>query len=112
MKGYLLYDWKTGKRSDKDILQLSCYQLYAINKWKAPIDQIKVIPVYLAEEKICLEPIKALKIKEVEEYIQDSVDQMKSVLFSLSENKADIDHCPKTDLSWRCRNCKFQEICS
>lgn len=108
---YVLYDWKTGKRSDKDILQLSCYRLYAMNKWKVEADKIRVIPVYLAEEKVSFEPVTPIEANKVKSYIFNSVDEMKSVLFDVKENKTDIEHCPKIKDSWRCKNCKFQEIC-
>lgn len=108
---FVLYDWKTGKATDKDILQLSCYALYAVNKWKAEPDRIKIIPVYLTQERIPFKPIEALKIDGVKTYIRESIDAMKLILSDISKNKADINKCPKTDNTWRCRNCKFQEIC-
>jgi len=108
---FTLYDWKTGKPSDKDVFQLSCYVLYAMDKWGLAPEQIAIVPVYLAEEKTAVSPIKAIDIDKVKEHIRGSIDEMKSVLLDIDENKADISRCPKTDTSWRCKNCKFQEIC-
>jgi hypothetical protein len=108
---YLLYDWKTGRKNDNDILQLSFYQLYAVNKWRIASEQIKVMPVYLALDEFSLLPIMAIGTEEVKEYMRGSIKQMKQVLLAGAKDKADINHCPKTgDLS-RCRKCRFQEIC-
>ena len=110
-EGYVLYDWKTGKPSDKDIFQLSCYILYAVEKWKAERRTIKVIPVYLAVDKVSLTPVKEVEEDTIKSYIKSSIEEMKSVLLNLGENAANIENCPKTDDTWRCKNCKFQEIC-
>jgi hypothetical protein len=108
--GYLIYDWKTGKPSDKDVLQLSCYVLYAVYKWKAHPAQVKVIPAYLTQD-LTPTPVEAVGVDEVKGYIRDSIEEMKSILSNVEENRADIEKCPKTESVWRCKNCKFQEIC-
>ena len=109
---YNLYDWKTGRASDDDKLQLSCYALYTMNKWQISLENIKVIPVYLAEESPRFIPLEGVVIEDVKNHIRQSVDVMKSVLISdVEANEIDIAKCPKTDTSWRCRNCFFQEIC-
>lgn len=108
---YLLYDWKTGKPHDKDVLQLSCYALYAINKWKAQPKDIKIIPVYLTEEECSCSPIAPLDVESVAKYIRDSVEQMRSILSDVKNNKADATLCVKTENPRRCGNCRFKEIC-
>lgn len=111
-KEYSLYDWKTGKRNEKDILQLSCYSLYAMNKWQVSENQIKIIPAYLAEDEFLPLPVKAIASEQVKGYIRQSIEEMRSILVDIKGNKNDINNCPKTDDSWRCQKCKFQEICS
>lgn len=108
---YILYDWKTGRPQDKDILQLSCYSLYAVNKWKASFEQIKIVPVYLTQELNCPQPAAAKSPPDVENYIRASIAKMRAVLLDASDNKIDITQCVKTSQQWRCGNCKFQEIC-
>ena len=110
-KGYVLFDWKTGKPSDNDILQLSCYVLYASQKWKVDPNQIRVIPVYLTSEIASLKPVLPENTESIKKYIQESIDSMRSFLSTSSKCKADISLCPKTDDAWRCEYCKFQEIC-
>lgn len=109
---YLLYDWKTGKQNEKDAWQLSCYQNYAIHKWKIAANQIKIIPVYLAQDEILPASIEAVDPEKINSYIRQSLKEMRTVLISSQENKADIKQCPKTEDAWRCKRCKFQEICS
>ncbi|MFH1503948.1 MAG: PD-(D/E)XK nuclease family protein [Candidatus Omnitrophota bacterium] len=106
-----LYDWKTGKPSDKDILQLSCYTLYAMKKWQFEPDQIELVPACIAQEPAVFNLIEGIDINEVQEYVRGSISEMKAVLADVKENKINIDKCPKTKDTWRCSNCKFQEIC-
>ncbi|NQT28634.1 MAG: PD-(D/E)XK nuclease family protein [Candidatus Omnitrophica bacterium] len=109
---YLLYDWKTGKKNDKDIMQLSCYSLFATSKWQVSEDQIKVIPAYLAQDEFLPSPAEALSSEQTKDYIRRSIEEMKSVLLDTVSNKADINDFSKTDILWRCQRCKFREICS
>ena len=108
----LLYDWKTGKQNEKDIWQLSCYQHYAISKWEMLAEQIRIIPVYLTQDELLPSPIEAIAPEEIKDYIRQSIEKMKSILIDSRENKADIKSCPKTADLWRCKNCRFQEICT
>ena len=111
-KEYLLYDWKTGKRNEKDILQLSCYLIYAMDKWQVFEDQVRIIPAYLAQDEFLPLPVEAVASEQVKDYIRHSLETMRSVLVDVKGNKADINKCPKTDNLRRCQRCKFQEICS
>jgi len=106
---FFLYDWKTGKPYEKDIFQLSFYMLYAQYKWKADIKDMRIVPVYLTQDSISFSPITPVSIDEVKTYAKSSLQDMKAVL--ISEDKADEKLCPKTTELWRCKNCKFKEIC-
>lgn len=108
---YTLYDWKTGKPSPKDALQLSCYALYAVNKWDAKVEEINIIPVYLAQEQLSLNHLEIIELEKVKQYIRETTRQMRAVLSDIAANKADINRCGKTEDTWRCERCKFQEIC-
>lgn len=108
---YWLYDWKTGRRSERDKLQLSCYALYAFSKLGISIDKVKIIPAYLTEEKVSLNPIQIINIDEVKNYINKSILRMKSVLEDFDKNQIDLKKCPKTENTKTCKYCNFQEIC-
>ncbi len=109
---YLLYDWKTGRITEKDILQLSCYALYASTKWGAKKEKIKIFPVYLSQEVGKILEVECIEVEKVKEYIRQSLNEMKYVLSDLKNNQADIGLCQKTTDTRRCQRCKFQEICT
>ena len=109
---YIIYDWKTGKPYDKDVFQLSFYKMYAESKWKASPENIKLIPVYLGSEEVSLTPVSAVPLEEIKTYIVNSIKDMKSVLYDIENNLANIELCAKTENAWTCKRCKFQEICS
>ncbi len=109
---YFLYDWKTGKQNEKDVWQLSCYQNYAIDKWRVSAEQIRIVPVYLTQTEAVPSAIKAIEPEKIKDYIRQSLKEIRSILVDSQENKADIKQCPKTDDTWRCKRCRFQEICT
>jgi len=107
----VLYDWKTGKPYDKDVLQLSCYVLYAMSKWKVKKEDVKIIPVYLTQGGELFKEIEAVGLEEVKKFIRDSIKEMKEILVDAENNKVDIKSCPKTKNEWTCKRCRFKEIC-
>ena len=109
---YMLYDWKTGRRNDKDILQLSCYALYTLDKWEVNVGKVRIFPVYLSEEGLDISQVECIAPEKIKEYIRQSLEEMRLVLTDLKNNQADIDLCGKTTDTWRCQRCRFQEICS
>ncbi|MDD3297082.1 MAG: PD-(D/E)XK nuclease family protein [Candidatus Omnitrophica bacterium] len=111
-EGYYLYDWKTGKPSDKDVLQLSFYVLYAVEKWGVLEKSIHVVPVYLNQEHVSFKPVEALAVADVKIYMRESIAKMKNILADSSNNVIDVQKCSKSKDAWKCRNCKFQEICT
>jgi len=108
---YTLYDWKTGKPSDKDIFQLSFYILYAQSKWGAPVDSVQIIPVYLNDPQVTLKSVTPCNLEEVADYAKKSMAAMRAVLPDPAVNEASIDLCPKTTNLRRCDFCRFKEIC-
>lgn len=108
---YVLYDWKTGKPSEKDRLQLSFYILYAMQKWNLNLEDIDISAVYLIQDDVSFLPIEPVDMKTVKEYITESIIKMKNLLSDVENNKADISNFDRTDQDWRCKNCKFKEIC-
>ncbi|MCP4651824.1 MAG: PD-(D/E)XK nuclease family protein [Candidatus Omnitrophica bacterium] len=108
---YCLYDWKTGKPSEKDVLQLSCYVLYAVSKWGLDPEDVNIIPIYLTQKGFSTDAVMPVNIDIVKTHIRGSLAEMRAVLLDVKNNKIDAKLCPKAEDSWRCKNCKFQEIC-
>ncbi len=111
-EGIRLYDWKTGKPSENDTLQLSCYALYAQSKWQARPHEIGIFPVYLLEEKIALNPIETIDADTVRTFLRHSIKEMRSLLKEGSDNEIIPAQCTKTEITARCARCFFQEICT
>jgi len=109
---YYLFDWKTGNVSEDDKLQLSCYGLFGIKKWDVTIDNIKIVPVYLNKENLNFKPLGKIDIEGVEDYIDKSVEEMKSLLKNVEFNDADIDDFPMVSEKSKCGRCSFQELCN
>lgn len=108
---YTLFDWKTGKPSDKDVFQLSFYVLYAGYRWRAALEDVDVVPVYLADAGATLASVTVANLGEVKNYVAKSVAAMRAVLIDVALNEADIARCPKTPFTKKCAYCRFQEIC-
>ena len=109
---YYLYDWKTGTPSDDDILQLSAYALYAATKWNLAMDQVKIIPVYLSLKPTSFAACRELETGRISEFIQTSIEEMKSRLTCAVSNQACVERFPKTASRHRCQTCFFQEVCN
>jgi len=111
-ENYIMFDWKTGKPSEKDRQQLSLYILYAMEKWKVSLENIRIVPVYLAQPEVSFTPVAPVAPEEMRSFIRSSLKAMRSVLSDPAQNKADPELCFKTEEAWRCNKCKFREICS
>mgnify|MGYP001168071259 FL=1 len=107
----LLYDWKTGKSSQNDAMQLSCYVLYGCSKWGADVDNFEITPVYLAKDDLEYSSVGVIPIEEVKTYIRDSLSDMRSLLISVEKNEIDPNKCEKTIDKYKCPRCKFKQIC-
>jgi len=111
-----LFDWKTGKRADRDELQLTCYALYACSAWEAVPKSIAVRAVYLNEVGADGRPVEVVmpydesRAEAVREYIRSSFSEMAALV--TADNVARIDDFPKCDNSSVCRRCQFQELCA
>jgi CRISPR/Cas system-associated exonuclease Cas4 (RecB family) len=106
---HVIYDWKTGKPSEKDMFQLSLYIGYAQEKWGiAPVD-VEIIPVYLSRDDVALTPGTPTSLTDVYAFVNESYATMKALL--KDPYTVDIDACPQTDDIHACRRCKYKELC-
>lgn len=119
----VLFDWKTGKETDKTIDQLYSYALYAKEVWEQPYDRLILSPVYLDSgnyEKIGFkqdQPISEPKVAETEAFIENSsLAMLESVAGAnleekLQSNKLRAQDCAYTEKRYHCRRCPFRELC-
>ncbi len=113
-KEVFIYDWKTGRggNTESDNIQLACYALYAMEKWKVSTADIRTIEYNLARDEMCEFPVDGEIIKGVREYIKESVSSMKAILRDETRNQAVETDFPKTGNKNICMQCNFKKVCT
>ena len=106
----ILYDWKTGKESDQEELQLSCYALFILNKWNIPPKNItaRVYNLKLNKEKEFV--INPELIEKTKDHIRKSIQEMQGLLEDKENNVANKDNFPIEEGPF-CGWCNFKKIC-
>ena len=111
-----IYDWKTGKEVKEHENQLEVYTLYAMEKWKLDLKQVRLFGIYLTKSI----PEKKVKptvdsINNVKHTIQQSIKEMKLLVNDFSESEVSLANFPKVndaiENSWPCSICNFKEVC-
>ena len=104
-----IIDWKTGRRTPGNKLQLAVYALYANYTWKYEIDKIKFYLCFLGSKtEICQEEINIPTLKSCYDIILSSYKEMVE-LFNFGNPS--IDDFPKCESDFRCENCRFRALC-
>jgi hypothetical protein len=107
----LIIDWKSGRASDRDVQQVACYGLYAMQKWNVGFDGLRAMLVYLLENTVSEVPITADQALAMQERIVTGIQAMCEALADPAGNAAREEDFPMTDQRRRCRRCNFHEIC-
>lgn len=108
---FFLFDWKTGKESAANDVQLAGYALYAVESWKAPPGSIETVLVYLKEGTVkSTTPDDAL-LAGARETIRASIGEMRALLADAARNVARKEDFPMTSDRRTCRSCFFRELC-
>lgn len=105
-----IVDWKTGS-GESNPLQFVVYTFHANDFFKIPLEDITVIEYNLLYDKKIIYSYSAQDISEAKQYIENSINEMKSYLYDADNNSAEILDFPRTDENWRCENCNFKKIC-
>jgi len=107
-----IYDWKTGKPSVEVDEQLSCYALFAAERWKVRPNRIVPVAIYLRESKVEHVEVTEERLAHVKDHIRDSLSEMIELLRSVEHNlPRDSDAFPPTQLVGQCSRCFFAELC-
>ena len=112
----ILFDWKTGKASEKTDAQLYSYALFATRVFQTPLSNIVLTPFYLfSNEYKKITNIEQEKLDGVEKEIVESCETMAKKLPSLIPHALDpppdpreFPHTPDRE---KCRMCSFQRLC-
>ena len=112
-KEILLYDWKTGRSIPEGLsVQLCCYALYAMEKWRIPPEFLKVIEYNLTFNKASWFSVTQGEVEDIKEYIRGSMKDMKSLLVDLEHNvpfeEERFNRVEDEKVSLRCN---FRKVC-
>ena len=113
-----IWDWKTGRKSPHDHLQLLSYALYAREVLKANAQDIRLYGFYLdpeiEEEGIVEYECSNAELDKITNVINCDLEVMKSLLENVEENipKDKEGSFPMTEDYGQCGRCNFKELCS
>lgn len=108
-----ILDWKTGgEKSDALSVQLSCYALYAMDKWHTPLESIQAAGVFLRENaRVSDYAMSEGMLIEAKDTILSSAAEMRAMLVDPLSNEAVEEDFPCTEHDWPCNYCNFREVC-
>lgn len=111
--GITIIDWKTGKSMSGDIsMQLSCYAMYAMNKWGIDPEKVKLIEYNLLANQGSEFTIGKSEIKNTKTYIAGSIADMQSLLVDVGENlPKDEEAFLKVEDERVRKSCNFRKVC-
>ena len=108
----ILLDWKTGKFNEADYsLQMAIYALYAGEKWGIQPNQVFLKEIFLSSGNTREYGGKALDLVGVQNYVKESIQQMKSLLIQPEQNLAQENDFAFTDDATQCAQCNFRKLC-
>jgi CRISPR/Cas system-associated exonuclease Cas4 (RecB family) len=111
--GVTIIDWKTGRKMSEDVsMQLSCYAMYATEKWGVDPEKVKLIEYNLLANQGVEFGISGAEIKNAKIYIAGSIADMQSLLLDVDENVPKEEEAFQKVEDDRIRSgCNFRKIC-
>jgi len=112
-EGITIIDWKTGRGTTSDLsLQLSCYAMYGIEKWKIKPEDIKVVEYNLLSNQSAEFSITEGEIVNTRAIIKGSIADMQSLLIDVENNipKEEKFFSKIKDDNIR-QGCNFRNVC-
>jgi CRISPR/Cas system-associated exonuclease Cas4 (RecB family) len=111
--GVQVFDWKTGRSDNNSTeLQLACYALYAVDKWKLSPEQVQTVEFNLANNTTASRAFTAEALEETRDYIRDSADEMSFLLEDPVHNKPQAeDNFEFAEQQTACHHCSFLKLC-
>ena len=107
-----IVDWKTGRQHQASLAQLAVYGLAVSAKHHVPIAKLTAHLVYVRNG--AHEEYRDLTagVEEARRAIDTFVRDVQGRLTDITTNTAgDIEKFPMTTQVWKCRSCKFRELC-
>ena len=111
--GVTIIDWKTGRKMSEDVsMQLSCYAMYAMEKWGIDPENVKLIEYNLLANQGADFNISGSEIQNAKAYIKGSIADMKSLLVDVGENvPKDEEAFQKVEDDRVKAECNFRKVC-
>jgi CRISPR/Cas system-associated exonuclease Cas4 (RecB family) len=111
--GITIIDWKTGRSMSDDVsMQLSCYAMYATEKWGINTEKVKLIGYNLLANQGVEFAVGASEIENTKAYIAGSIADMQSLLVDVGENTAKDEGAFSKVEDDRIRSsCNFRKVC-
>jgi len=112
-EGVAIIDWKTGRGTKEDLsLQLSCYAMYGVEKWRTRPEKIKLVEYNLLSDQSTEFSVTVGEIANTKAYIKGSIADMQSLLVDIDNN------IPKEEQFFRkvedervWNRCNFRKVC-
>ena len=108
--GIEIVDWKTGSSESGDF-QFKLYTLYAAEELDVPHDTISLTEYKLQSGESAIHKFSKEDLAATEEYIKNSIQEMKDSLSDKAENAAVMKDFPRTEDEKICEYCNFKKIC-
>jgi CRISPR/Cas system-associated exonuclease Cas4 (RecB family) len=111
--GITIIDWKTGRKMSEDVsMQLSCYAMYAMQKWGVDPEKVKLIEYNLLANQGAEFTVSAVEIENTKTYIAGSIADMQSTLVDVDNNVPKEEEAFQKVEDDRIRSsCNFKKIC-
>ncbi len=111
--GITIIDWKTGKKMSEDVsMQLSCYAMYAMEKWGVDPAKVKLIEYNLLANQDAEFNVTCGEIENTKAYIAGSIADMQSLLVDVGENDPKEEGEFQKVEDERVRgSCNFRKVC-
>lgn len=109
---WIVYDWKTGNPTADETRQLTCYALFTMDKWRAPMENTRVCAVHLQPELSVNEhSVTDEDIEDLRLHVKQGFNSMVNCLQNPARNIAAMQDFPMTGNLVRCVRCNFRGIC-
>jgi CRISPR/Cas system-associated exonuclease Cas4 (RecB family) len=110
--GITIIDWKTGRASEDVSIQLSCYAMYAMDKWGIDPENVKLIKYNLLANQAAEFAVSGAEIENTKAYIAGSIADMRSLLIDVNENiPKEEDAFLKVEDERVRAGCNFRKVC-
>ena len=111
--GVTIIDWKTGRSMSEDVsMQLSCYAMYAMDKWGIDPENVKLIEYNLLANQGAEFNISGDEIENTKAYIAGSIADMHSLLVDVGENVPKEEEAFMKVKDERVKaDCNFRKVC-